>query len=126
MQTRKCCVLVSVFSVCLVAMSCRSAPEKRYELKGKVVSVHKAQRQVTMAHEQIQGFMDAMTMPFNVREDWALEAFAPGQTVEATLVVKGDRSWIEKIRISQGGTGGSSETSGELPRIGDSIPDFRC
>ena len=83
-------------------MSCGRAPEKRFELKGKVVSVDKTQRQVTIAHERIPGFMDAMTMPFNIREDWALAALAPGQAVEATLVVQGDRSWIEGIRISQG------------------------
>jgi protein SCO1/2 len=104
--------------------SCRSVPERRFELKGKVVSVNKAQRQVTIAHERIPDFMDAMTMPFNVREDWAIEALAPGQTIEATLVVKGDRSWIEGIRISQSEAGASPETKGSMLRIGEDVPDF--
>ena len=82
MTIRKCCVLFAVFSAFFIMTSCRRAPEKRFELKGKVVSVNKAQRQVTLDHEQIPGFMDAMTMPFSVREDWALEALAPGQTAE--------------------------------------------
>ena len=103
---RKCCVLFIVFSACSLMTSCGRAPEKRFELKGKVVSVSKAQRQVTIDHEQIPGFMDAMTMPFGVREDWALEALAPGQAIQATLVVQGDRSWIEGIRISQSAAGG--------------------
>lgn len=106
-------------------MSCNRPPEKRFELKGKVVSVDRTQRQAMIAHERIPGFMDAMTMPFNIREDWALAALAPGQVVEATLVVQGDRSWIEGIRISQGEDSGGTESAGAMPRIGEEIPDFK-
>ncbi len=125
MTIRKCCVLFVVFSACFLMTSCGRAPEKRFELKGKVVSVDKAQRQVTIDHEQISGFMDAMTMPFSVREDWALEALAPGQAIQATLVVQGDRSWIEGIRISQSASGGPPETAVTMPGIGDEVPDFK-
>jgi protein SCO1/2 len=125
MQIRRYCVLFAVFSACFLLTSCWRIPEKRFELKGKVVSVNKAQRQVTVDHEQIPGFMDAMTMPYSVREDWALEALAPGQAIEATLVVQGDRSWIEGIRISQSGDGGRPETAVVMPGVGEAVPDFR-
>ena len=125
MQIRKCCVLFAVFSACFLLTSCQRAPERRFELKGKVVSVNKAQRRVTIDHEQIPGFMDAMTMPFNVRENWALEALEPGQAIEATLVVQGDRSWIEGIRISQSEAGGYPETAVAMPGIGEAVPDFK-
>jgi Cu/Ag efflux protein CusF len=39
-------------------------PEQRYDLKGKVTSVDKRGRTVTIAHEAIEGYMDAMAMPF--------------------------------------------------------------
>jgi protein SCO1 len=125
MTIRKCCVLFAVFSALILMTSCGRAPEKRFELKGKVVSVNKAQRQVTIDHEQIPGFMDAMTMPYSVREDWALEALAPGQTIQATLVVQGDRSRIEGIRISQSAPGGRPETAVAMPVIGEEVPDFK-
>jgi len=64
-------------------------------------------------------------MPFSVREDWALEALAPGQTIQATLVVQGDRSWIEGIRISQSAAGGRPETAVAMPGIGEEVPDFK-
>ena len=124
MNIRRCWVLFVTIGVCFVMAGCRSVPESRHDLKGKVVSVDKARRQVTIAHEQVPGFMDAMTMPFNVREEWALEALAPGQGIEATLVIKGDRSWIEGIRLSQGGAGSGTETAGSTPRIGEEVPDF--
>jgi protein SCO1/2 len=124
MKIRWSCISVAVLGAFLM-IGCQSEPERRFELKGKVVAVDRAQRQVTIAHEQIPGFMDAMTMPFGIGEDWALPVLAPGQTIEATLVVKGDRSWIEGIRISQGGLSDGSGSSGAMPKIGDEVPDFQ-
>jgi protein SCO1 len=88
---RKQKILILTATACMLMMSCRHEPESRYELKGKVVSVDKNQKEVTIAHEEIKGFMDAMTMPFHVKDEWALSVLAPGQSVEATLVISGDK-----------------------------------
>jgi protein SCO1/2 len=65
-----------------------------------------------------------MTMPFNVKDEWALSALSPGQHVEAILVVKETDSWIEKIRIS--GTESVDQAVGKttMPEPGSEIPDF--
>jgi protein SCO1/2 len=115
-------VPVLVFAFLLAA--CSRTPERKFELRGNVVSVDKNARQVTLAHEKIPGYMDAMTMPFNVRDDWALSALEPGQRIEATLVVREDRSWIEDIRISGTGPVENSPVSLPLPEPGDTVPDF--
>jgi protein SCO1/2 len=124
MTSKYCALLVVVLSVCALLTGCQKAPERRFDLKGNVISVDKEHRQVTIAHEKIKGFMDAMTMPFNVKEDWALEALAPGQAVEAILVVQADRSWIEGIRISK--TVSTSDPVNTIlpPQRGDEIPNF--
>ena len=101
MQSAYRAILIPVLSACVLLTACQHTPERRFDLKGNVISVDKEHRQVTIAHEEIKGFMEAMTMPFTVKEDWALEALAPGQTVEATLVVEENRSWIEGLRISK-------------------------
>jgi protein SCO1 len=124
MQYRYPSILFFVACSCFLLLSCRKPLEQRFSLKGKVVTVDKAQRQVTIAHEAIPGFMDAMTMPFNVKEDWALSALATGQTVEATLVVQGDRSWIEGLRISQTKDSGSRPVGHSIPELGAEVPDF--
>lgn len=111
-------------SACLLLAGCQRAPERRFDLKGKVVAVDRADKQVTLAHEKIPGFMDAMTMPFSVGDDWAMSVLAPGQDVEATLVVQEDRSWIENLRISRADEVKGSAASVPDPQPGDEVPDF--
>ena len=59
-------------------MSCSrsSGNEKRYDLKGKVVIVEPEKHLVTIAHEEIKGYMPGMTMPFTVRNESDSEMLA--------------------------------------------------
>jgi protein SCO1/2 len=125
MQNPNRILLAVAAGACFMLAACRSSPERRYELKGKVVSFDKTRRQVTIAHDRIGNYMDAMTMPFNIKDDWALDVLAPGQSIEATLVVKGERSWIEGIRVSQSSAVEGSPASVYEPEIGKEVPDFR-
>jgi protein SCO1/2 len=115
-------------SLVLLGASCRAKPEpsgKRYELSGQVVVVDQESRRLTIAHEDIAGFMDAMTMPFTVNDDWVFEAVAPGDEVEATLVVTDESSWLEDLVISR--KGAATETLPPIPgepNPGDPVPDF--
>jgi mono/diheme cytochrome c family protein len=61
--------------------------EQRYSLRGKVISVDKATQQVTIEHEEIKGYMGAMTMPFPLAEKTQLDSLKPGDRIEGTLVV---------------------------------------
>jgi protein SCO1 len=124
MQSTYRAILFIVLSVGALLNGCQRTPERRFDLKGKVISVDKENRQVTMAHEEIKGFMEAMTMPFTVKDDWALGVLAPGQTVEATLVVQADRSWIEGIRISKTEPAPEPVTTTSVLKRGDEVPDF--
>lgn len=85
-------------------------PEERYELRGKVVSVDREKRRVTIEHEEIPGYMPAMTMPFRVKDEWVLDAAQPGSFVNADLVVAGKASWIERVAVTTEG-GPPSEPS---------------
>ena len=85
------------FAILALAFSCgprRSANEKRYPLKGKVVAVDKTDRTATIMHEDIPGFMPGMTMPFKIKSDGDLEMLKPGDQVTAQLVVDDLSSWV--------------------------------
>lgn len=122
-------VLALLVAAC--SFGCRfiyKSNEHRYDLKGKVVSVDKTVRKVTIAHEDITGYMSAMTMSFALKDDWAFGVLQPGDTVNAELVVDGGHSWLERIVITQeaaapdpqaGQSGGAHEAG-----PGDAVPDF--
>src|SRR5712692_6495432 len=90
-------VLVFIALLFASGSACRrhSLNEKRYELKGKVVAVEKDKQLVTIAHEEIKGYMPGMVMPFTIKDDWPFEIpLVPGDQITATLVVDGSTSWL--------------------------------
>ena len=105
----------------------RSANEKRYDLKGKVVMVEKEKRLVTVAHDEIKGYMPGMTMPFTVKDDWPfLIPLVPGDQITATLVVDGSTSWLEDVQIAHESTETSTKVIEGLaePKAGDEVPNY--
>ncbi|MFN6202404.1 MAG: SCO family protein [Acidobacteriota bacterium] len=98
----------------------------RYDLRGKVVSFDKARREVTIAHEAIPGYMEAMTRPFTLNEEWVFDVLTPGAQIQATLVVDGAKSWIETPTVTQMADTPESAgaTPGPEPEPGVELPDF--
>jgi len=102
--------LVFFLSVILLFTACQktetkpqaSADAKRYTLKGKVVSVDRAKKTATIEHQEIKGYMTAMTMPFPIHADWVWDDLTPGAEIHADLVVDEtakDPYWLENIAI---------------------------
>ena len=117
-----------LLSIALIISACgprRSANERRYPLKGKVVAVDAGDHTVTIAHEDIAGYMPAMTMPFKLKNDADLEMVKPGDQVTGTLVVDDLSSWVEISAIVEGGPPVSQnvDVPGE-PKPGTEVPDF--
>jgi protein SCO1/2 len=78
-----------------------SPPAARFELRGKVISIDRSAKQVTIDHEDIPGFMGAMTMPYAVKDERALERLAPNDLVTAKVVLSGGSSWLEEIVVTK-------------------------
>lgn len=77
---------------------------ERYDFRGVVVSVDKARNRATIKHEAIKGYMDAMTMPFVIKDAKAMSELRPQDQITATLVVTADgASWLENIRFAARG-----------------------
>ena len=118
---------IAIFAISFAACRRASGNEQRYDLKGVVVSVDKRGSTVTIAHEAIPNYMDAMTMPFKLKDEWAFDKMAPGNRVQATLVVDGLRSWLENIVIMQVAVDESSASAARSsvgPKPGEEVPDF--
>jgi protein SCO1/2 len=87
--------------------------------------VDRAGGKVTLKHEAVPGYMDAMTMPFAVAETKILDDLKPGDTVEAKLLVGERSSHLEGIVVSRP-PGATAEvtipTSDPYGKPGDTAP----
>lgn len=124
--------LLLVLSFAAIGCGPRDGAE-RYPLKGKVEALDILDRELTVAHEEIPGFMPAMTMPFKMPEDHSflarfrgmrLERLRRGDVITATLVVKANESWIENVNVVR------YEPPPDMPlpvakeaRVGESVVD---
>lgn len=127
--------LVLVLLLASLAPACRRdqphGGDRRYPIRGKVVEVDVAGRSVTLAHEEIPGFMPAMTMPFVVleREQALLSTMAAGDTLSAELVVADSRYWLEQVVVTKPAVplapAGSPSPAAvaRVPEPGDALPD---
>jgi len=110
-----------------IGSSCRprrSANEKRYPIKGKVIAVEKTDRTVTIEHEDIVGYMPGMTMPFKIKSDADLEMLKPGDDITGTLVVDDLSSWVEISTIVEGQSLISTVDVPGEPKPGTEVPNF--
>ncbi|MEP7148375.1 MAG: SCO family protein [Acidobacteriota bacterium] len=103
---------------------------KRYNLKGKVVSVDRERKRATIDHEAVADYMDAMTMEFPIHEDWVWDDLAPGAEIRAELVVDSsanDPYWLEKIGIVAAAKPGQANPplDERFAQLGKEIPDFQ-
>ena len=74
-----------------------------FQAYGVIESIDVENNSVTIAHEEIPGFMNAMTMAFEVLDPAQLEAVEVGEGVDFVVIVKEDGSYF-------------IERFGEMPR----------
>ncbi|MBI1324535.1 redoxin domain-containing protein [bacterium] len=74
--------------------------EKTYKLKGIVREIDKDTGEVMVRHEEIPGFMKAMTMPFDLKGQEVLGELFVGDEIEGSLVVKPDDMLLKDVVIT--------------------------
>jgi protein SCO1 len=132
-KSRKFLVLLSF--ICLLA-GCRQAstpnaskyPEKTFPVRGKVIATDATH--VTLDHETIPGFMDAMTMPYKLKDPSAVSELHPGDLITARIVVQKDATGYHDaevdniVVIAQARPDYKPAVQYHIPNPGDEIPDF--
>jgi protein SCO1 len=81
----------------LVFCSGRAQAAQSYAVRGLVLKIDKPHRSVVISCERIPGYMDAMAMPFSVRDAAELDGLNAGTMIEFTLIVDGESAHIESI-----------------------------
>ena len=126
---------LSSLCLALASAACNKAPDQRtFTLQGQVQSLDPARKQVVVKHEEIKGFMPAMTMPYEVEDARALDGLAPGDLINAQLVVFSNGAHLAGIK--KVGTAPLEKPPAEAPmpaassgfellRPGDEAPDAK-
>jgi len=126
--------------VFLLLAGCHSAPKasdqqgssqnfKVYKLRGKVVSTNAAKGEVTLNHEAIPGFMEAMTMPYKLKDASILSELHPGDVITADVLVSQDPDadvlLDHIVVVAQAKPDYRPTVSYHVPAPGDPVPDFK-
>lgn len=79
---------------------------------------------VDVAHDEIPGFMPAMTMPFALRHPEEGRHLVPGDRVRFTLRVGQQESWAEDVVVTGHDVEAARRLAGGRLRDGDAVPAF--
>lgn len=83
---------------------CRSAPPpkaetKTYTVKGEVLRLDPSTHSAVLKHEKIEGWMEAMTMEFVVKDPAEFGKLAVGDRIQATLYVNDLEFYLAGIQV---------------------------
>lgn len=109
----------------MIASGCQPQT-KQYRLSGQVLAKDEADNVLTVKHEDIPGFMPAMTMPYKVKDAGALQAVQPGDTIVADLIAAngGADYWLQSVRIvDKTGRKTAKPAVRHVLKVGDPAPD---
>ena len=92
----------SVLTAPLLFVACSQprkpeAPIKRYPLRGEVKRLEPERMVAVIRHEAIEGWMEAMTMEFPVRDKAEFAKLREGEHIRATVEVQELDYWLTAI-----------------------------
>jgi protein SCO1/2 len=115
--------------VLVLVTRCSAAPSpeaRQYQLRGQVLALVPDRQELTVKHEDIPGFMPAMTMAYRVKDGKLLQGLSRGDFISATLNVQDTKAWLSAIQRT--GHGDIADTA-PVPRVmdvldpGEPVPD---
>ncbi len=133
-MTRAAAMAVLWAALVALALAACGPGTENYDAAGRVKRMDAPSRQITIAHEEIRGFMPAMTMNFDVAPDVPLDQVHPGDRIRFRLERSATRLRITAIQIASAAAsssssrfeGGNGEEEGDLaPLRTEPAPEIR-
>lgn len=134
-------VALAVGCIVFGAVGCRPSGSREavgdsglrtFAVTGTVHEVRLEAKEVVIAHQVIPGYMQAMTMPFEVKDTNEIADVRPADVLTFRLLVNETEGWIDSVRkvgrdpsVSPGVRKGPRVVRLVDPlRVGDTIPDY--
>jgi len=105
-----------------------SQNQKTFPIRGKVVNTQGGE--VMLDHEAIPGFMDAMVMPYKLKDPSVLSELHPGDRITAMLHVTEDEGGYHDaaldniVIVAQAKPDYKPAVQYHVPTAGETVPDF--
>jgi protein SCO1/2 len=114
---------------------------QQHNVTGMVLKVDTPNKTIVVSCREITGYMEAMAMPFSVRDAKTLDGLDPGMTIDFSLVVDKGSSYAENIHVRpfesleldptearrlklMENAMATHPSTKDVVRIGEPIPDF--
>jgi protein SCO1/2 len=91
--------ILTVLLLAVVLHAVAAHAEQRYSASGLVLSVNRPRKTMVVSCQPIQGFMDAMVMPFTVQDARSLDLVQRGALIDFVLVVNKQTSHAENVHV---------------------------
>jgi protein SCO1/2 len=102
------------------------ANAKHYAVRGKIVTVDASRHEIVLDAAAIPGFMEAMTMPYKLKNPSIISELHPGDSITATLIATDSSDLLDEIVIVAQAKPDYKPSFFYHPiQPGDKVPDFR-
>ncbi len=96
-------LLMLAGAISLVVASPAAEKETSYDVRGVIQELRPEKKEMVIRHETIPGYMDAMVMPFTVRDPALFQQVGVGDSVTFKLRVTQQQDWLEDLKVTAHG-----------------------
>jgi protein SCO1/2 len=108
------------------AQTASDAGAKHYPVRGKIVTVDPQHGEIILDAAAIPGYMEAMTMPYKLKNPSIISELHPGDSITATLIATDDSDLLDQIVIiAQAKPDYKPDFFYHPIQPGDKVPDFK-
>jgi len=123
-------VMIGTMNGCRGEHAAGSSADKSYTVRGVVVGTDADKGEVVLKHEAIPGLMEAMTMPYKLKDPTIISELHPGDVITATLITQAAPEGPTNMRldhfvvIAEARPDTKPAVVYHVPAPGDVVPDF--
>jgi len=97
------CFLVLTPCISLLLLACSnhkvtSTAVRRYPIEGDVLKMNQGEQTATIKHQEIKGWMGAMTMDYQIPSKTDYGKLHPGDHIKGTVFVQDEEFWVGDIQ----------------------------
>ena len=97
-------LLMKYLSLIILFILLLGCNNKTFPVKGTILEIHNETQKFLIHHDEIPGFMMAMTMPFMLKDSIDLIKFSVGDSVHFQLIMDGNQAIASSFQLKGKGT----------------------